>query len=699
MAETLEQILAEIDSLTQPAPEVPLTARESGLGFARSLLSGPTMNFGDELEAGGAAVMDRFLGSGAPISEGYGRELQQIRSEQARFKDQIPYLDNVVEIGASFANPIAGLGKLASGANYGLTTASKLLTNPLAQAAVAGAGAAQGDESRLGNALKYGAIGGGISAGASIFGRAVGSAANQADRLKLSAFGVQNADIAKQVKKLGDRAANLGDASEIPLVRTVEKAEGLGLISAADDAVTNAGRVVDYQKQVNASLRGVLDAADQVLPPNPNFGINRTLKYINTLSGSAKSKAEDAALAEWTALSGQIGNGTLADLQRLKVGLNYKWDQNPYTDSVIKTLRSDLRGEIEDRINTAAQTGILPSKVEGQIRALNGEWGEMADLKDVFLKRAGRSLQGDAVEDTFGAMRTSGGAGTLNLAAVNTGNPVYAAAGMVLNAARLPEAKSALGDALREANQVGARIGLPPASVGAAIPEVLNARTGTALYGALKEPAAGPKQQGSSADTLALKAILAEIDQLTQPGAAPVAPPTVAQVRFQPASFQAPLDSAFQNLQRGATPMKGKVDVNLDIMPLADAVQHVESRGKPGAVSVKGATGLMQVMPATAKEIARELEIEDYDLKDPTTNRMFGEYYLSKMLKMFKGNQELALAAYNAGPGKVREWLAKYGNSWDDISAELEQRGHYLETVKYVPSVLDRMSKNIPTKV
>lgn len=121
---------------------------------------------------------------------------------------------------------------------------------------------------------------------------------------------------------------------------------------------------------------------------------------------------------------------------------------------------------------------------------------------------------------------------------------------------------------------------------------------------------------------------------------------------------------------------------------LRDAVIYQESRGNARAVSPKGATGLMQIMPETGREIAKELGIKKYDLKDPETNKRFGEYYLDKMLKIFK-DPKLALAGYNAGPGNVRKWMKQYGtSSWDVISAHLEERGSFLETVKYVPSVL-----------
>lgn len=131
---------------------------------------------------------------------------------------------------------------------------------------------------------------------------------------------------------------------------------------------------------------------------------------------------------------------------------------------------------------------------------------------------------------------------------------------------------------------------------------------------------------------------------------------------------------------------------------LVNAVIHQESRGNANAVSPKGAQGLMQIMPATAKEIAAELGVTDYDLKDRETNQRFGEYYLAKQLKRF-GTPELALAAYNAGPGKVQMWINKYGPSWDaiskgiadDIAARRLNREYYRETLNYVPSIMKRV--------
>jgi len=84
---------------------------------------------------------------------------------------------------------------------------------------------------------------------------------------------------------------------------------------------------------------------------------------------------------------------------------------------------------------------------------------------------------------------------------------------------------------------------------------------------------------------------------------------------------------------------------------LVKAVIHAESGYNPNAVSPKGAQGLMQLMPSTAKGL------KVADTMNPSDNIRGGVRYLRFLLDTFKGNEELALAAYNSGLNKV----AKYG--------------------------------------
>jgi soluble lytic murein transglycosylase len=118
------------------------------------------------------------------------------------------------------------------------------------------------------------------------------------------------------------------------------------------------------------------------------------------------------------------------------------------------------------------------------------------------------------------------------------------------------------------------------------------------------------------------------------------------------------------------------------------AVILEESRFDPQALSVAGARGLMQIMPATGKEIAKSLKVrpfEEQKLYDPEVNIRFGSWYLARLLEEFGGKAHLAVAAYNAGPRAVKDWLARFPGLSED---EFVERIPYLETRNYVVRVL-----------
>jgi len=104
---------------------------------------------------------------------------------------------------------------------------------------------------------------------------------------------------------------------------------------------------------------------------------------------------------------------------------------------------------------------------------------------------------------------------------------------------------------------------------------------------------------------------------------------------------------------------------------LVRAVIRCESDYDPRAVSVSGARGLMQLMPDTARQLVkgRGLPSGDDMLVDPAANLALGSAYLATLMKEF-GEPRLAVAAYNAGPARVREWWK--GRASDDVEAWVE---------------------------
>ncbi len=97
---------------------------------------------------------------------------------------------------------------------------------------------------------------------------------------------------------------------------------------------------------------------------------------------------------------------------------------------------------------------------------------------------------------------------------------------------------------------------------------------------------------------------------------------------------------------------------------LVMALIRTESTFQPHAVSRKGALGLMQLLPGTAKAVAQEMGLEwegSHQLFEPDVNIELGTYYLRKLLDRFHGDLDLALEAYNRGPTRLARLRAGGG--------------------------------------
>lgn len=127
------------------------------------------------------------------------------------------------------------------------------------------------------------------------------------------------------------------------------------------------------------------------------------------------------------------------------------------------------------------------------------------------------------------------------------------------------------------------------------------------------------------------------------------------------------------------------------------AIARQESAFMTHARSHAGALGVMQVMPATAQRTARDLDIplaNTWQLLDYDKNIEIGASYLWQMYQRYQGNRILASAAYNAGPGRVDQWLARRPPSPADVWIEgipfRETRG-YVQNVLAFSLIYSRM--------
>ena len=123
---------------------------------------------------------------------------------------------------------------------------------------------------------------------------------------------------------------------------------------------------------------------------------------------------------------------------------------------------------------------------------------------------------------------------------------------------------------------------------------------------------------------------------------------------------------------------------------LVKAVMHVESGFNPNAVSPKGASGLMQLMPATAVRYGVE------DIFDPVQNVQGGVRYLKDLLAMFKDNQRLAIAAYNAGENAVLRYkgIPPYNETQEYVRKVMTFRKHY--TPKEIKAATPKLALTLP---
>jgi len=126
---------------------------------------------------------------------------------------------------------------------------------------------------------------------------------------------------------------------------------------------------------------------------------------------------------------------------------------------------------------------------------------------------------------------------------------------------------------------------------------------------------------------------------------------------------------------------------------LIAAVIYTESRFRD-QTSHAGAKGLMQLLPSTAHDIARKsggTAFVQGDLANPQVNISYGSFYLRYLLQRYGGNEVLAIAAYNAGEGRVDQWIfdARHKGETFDRARHIP----FPETRHYVQQVLDARSR------
>jgi soluble lytic murein transglycosylase len=164
--------------------------------------------------------------------------------------------------------------------------------------------------------------------------------------------------------------------------------------------------------------------------------------------------------------------------------------------------------------------------------------------------------------------------------------------------------------------------------------------------------------------------------------------------RYAPDYLYMRIDSAPDEFWKLAFPLPYRADLerfakqnNLDPFLVA-ALARQESEFNPKAVSGVSARGLTQIMPATGRQLSRQLKIKPYStarLFQPQVNLQFGSYYLRSVADSLEGRWEAALAAYNAGLSRAKAW-----STWGEFRepAEFVETVPYAQTREYIQIVL-----------
>jgi soluble lytic murein transglycosylase len=143
----------------------------------------------------------------------------------------------------------------------------------------------------------------------------------------------------------------------------------------------------------------------------------------------------------------------------------------------------------------------------------------------------------------------------------------------------------------------------------------------------------------------------------------------------------------------GAIPSSAKISGAGEA--LAYAIARQESEFNVGAISKAGAMGLLQLLPGTAREVAKRFGLPYSKTRltsDAGYNATLGAAFLGEQLGKFDGSYVLTFAGYNAGPKRARDWVKRYGDPRDkDIDTVIDwiERIPFAETRSYVQRVME----------
>lgn len=397
------------------------------------------------------------------------------------------------------------------------------------------------------------------------------------------------------------------------------------------------------ESSIQAALRGAEERVGAVPPPS----FDKTLNYVSkNIAANDVEKYLDEVITLQDALRRE-GKGSLVYLNQQKKVIGENWKNSPKSDPGFwRSLYGDVKQHIEKYapevkdLNKQKQDLIVVSPIVERGFKASGASYDIGKAMQLLYTSGGAGLAGGAIIGAATGDTEAGILGALTLRALATPKGQNLAGKLATNLSKaMPKnvAAVSLGDLVTVAGK------------------------------------AAPKD------------LQAKVEEQATPTASEAVDPELADLRAELQSLQ----QMAQETKPKETVKVGKQNISIpqgeQFAPptLVKAVMQVESAGKSKAVSSKGAAGLMQLMPGTAKDLGVT------DRFDPQQNVEGGSKYLQQQLSKF-GDSKLALAAYNWGPDNLQRAIARTKKAglkptWENI---LDTVFVPKETQKYVNKVL-----------
>lgn len=659
-------------------PQMSPLSRALGVGAGGLLGAGDVLTLGGlgNVVAAGAAVPEYL--SGIP----FGQAFAERKAQTAALKNL--YRQAATEQGASvlgipLSEAIAGFGiPTGAGAKVADVLSSGWKTRALANALLGGGAAAttaglsvETPEANKAEAIKksafFGSVTGGLASalGSGIEGL-VSKASKLGERIQRSSIGATATDYGKMATRYGIKPEESTGFNEalIHVAPDIEGPEMETLVKRnIDELIRNKelgksrdpnvmlGIVDDKLKQLTAQVNAAVTKADKTTPvtAKPDFA-----NAINYIEQRAPFNKRDTYLKYVVDLENDIntfGRNALTYVQGQKRAIAKTWSAGDDVDAEFgRAVYSDLQKHIE--------------KYAPEVAPLNAKQSQLMTVVPILRK----GLKKQEAADDLGEMRrlafTTGGimapviaGGTIGAATGEgtSGAIKGAIVGGLLRSAVTPSGKQAIGESLTRLGGAGETV-LP--TFGSALRRAVQAGIVT---GAEELPS--QKAQPTKATRGIGQAQRQELIDLRERLKADVVAP---------------------NKPPASAPQKTDVAAILADKPaIIRAIAQVESRGKAGATSKRGAQGVMQLMPNTAKALGVKNSL------NAAENIAAGERYYNQLKKRF-GDTKLALAAYNWGQGNVSKALAKVKAKGKDATWEnvLKHTAVPVETRQYVTKVL-----------